>query len=310
MDVWLEKTGKRIDQKDSFALRFGSFAESFVADEYALTTGEILVCDDRPVVHPDYDYCVGHVDRYVVKDPDQPLWGIDWKINAKKLLECKTANYFSQGEWGEVGTDAIPLPYLCQCLWYLELTGVSHIDVAVLLGGSDLRIYSITEDQELQTLLVQKAVHFWTEYVLKDIPPPPQSISDCQTLFARAVPGKTMEASPETLRLISQLQSLEKDCQAHEEQIEGIKQMLMERMGDAEVLAYQGTPLITWKTPKPSYRIDTKRLSLEHPELIKAYQSPIQSSRCFVVKDLPSSLEDPLFEKVYPSDAQALGATL
>jgi len=27
MDVWLEKTGKRVDQKDSFALRFGSFAE-------------------------------------------------------------------------------------------------------------------------------------------------------------------------------------------------------------------------------------------------------------------------------------------
>ncbi len=38
MDVWLEKTGKKVDSIDSFALRFGSFAESFIADEYALLT--------------------------------------------------------------------------------------------------------------------------------------------------------------------------------------------------------------------------------------------------------------------------------
>jgi predicted phage-related endonuclease len=32
MDIWLEKTGKKVDRKDNFALRFGSFAESFIAD--------------------------------------------------------------------------------------------------------------------------------------------------------------------------------------------------------------------------------------------------------------------------------------
>jgi len=70
-----------------------------------------------------------------------------------------------------------------------------------------------------------------------------------------------------------------------EEQINEIKQSLMQTMADAEVLTYRGKPLITWKAPKPSYRIDTKRLSLDHPELITQYQSPIQSSRRFVVKD-------------------------
>ncbi len=43
MDVWLEKTGKKVDTKNSFTLRFGSFAESFIANEYALLTGEHLV---------------------------------------------------------------------------------------------------------------------------------------------------------------------------------------------------------------------------------------------------------------------------
>jgi predicted phage-related endonuclease len=288
MDVWLEKTGKRIDRKDSFALRFGSYTESFIADEYAKVTSNYLVAYTNGLLHPEHPFCVGHIDRFVTNYPDEGIFH-NGKVNAKKLLECKTANTFSQNDWGEPGTDAVPLPYLCQCLWYLGITGLSQIDVAVLFGGSELKIYTIDRDPELEILLFQKAVHFWHEHVQKDIPPKPQSLSDCQALFAKAITGKTLEANPETLKLIQQLQSLETDSKENEEQIETIKQELMQAMADAEVLAYQGTPLITWKSPKPSYRLDTKRLSIEHPELIKQYQSPIQNSRRFVVRDVEVS---------------------
>lgn len=132
--------------------------------------------------------------------------------------------------------------------------------------------------------------YFIAEHVQKDIPPKPQSISDCQALFQRSVAGKTLEASSEALDLIRQLKALESQTHAEEEQIDTIKQTLMKHMANAEVLTYLGKPVITWKAPKLSYRIDTKRLTLEHPELVKAYQSPIQSSRRFVVKDLPEEL--------------------
>lgn len=290
MDVWLEKTGKKVDTKDSFALRFGSFAESFIADEYALLTGEHLVEHSQGLVHSRYSFCVGHIDRFVLEKKGLPLFNSDGGLHAKKLLECKTANQYSQSDWGEPGTDAIPLPYLCQCLWYLGITNLSEIDVAVLLGGSDLRVYTVTRDLELESLLFEKAALFWTEHVQKDIPPKPQSMTDCQALFQRASIGKTLEANPEVISLIQQLKALESQAQVEEAQIDTIKQTLMETMADAEVLTYLGKPLITWKAPKPSYRIDAKRLGLEHPELIKAYQSPIQSSRRFVVKDLPEEL--------------------
>jgi predicted phage-related endonuclease len=138
--------------------------------------------------------------------------------------------------------------------------------------------------------MFEKAVFFWTEHVQKDIPPKPQSIDDCQTLFQRASLGKTLEANPEVLDLIRQLKALESQTQVEEEQIDAIKQQLMENMADAEVLTYRGKPVVTWKAPKPSYRIDTKRLSLDHPELVKAYQSPVINSRRFVVKDLPEEM--------------------
>jgi putative phage-type endonuclease len=290
MDVWLEKTGKKVDRNDSFALRFGSFAESFVANEYAILTGEKLVDHPHGLIHPKYSFCVGHIDRFILDNRDLPLFTTDGVLNAKKLLECKTANHYSQSDWGEAGTDAIPLPYLCQCLWYLGITDLAEIDIAVLLGGSDLRIYTITRDLELESLIFEKATFFWTEHVQKDIPPKPQSIDDCQALFQRSSVGKSIEANPETIALIQQLKTLEAQTQGDEEQIAAIKQQLMETMADAEVLTYFGKSIVTWKAPKPSYRIDTKRLSLEHPELIKTYQNPIHSSRRFVVKDLPREL--------------------
>ena len=90
--------------------------------------------------------------------------------------------------------------------------------------------------------------------------------------------------------LIRKLKVSEAQARVEEAQIDAIKQQLMEYMTDAEVLTYLGKPVITWKAPKPSYRIDTKRLGLDHPELIKSYQTPIQSSRRFVVKDLPEEI--------------------
>lgn len=287
MDVWLEKTGKRASTKDGFALRFGSYAEQFIADEYARLTSEALINHPGGLVHPEHSFCVGHIDRFVLAKTDAPLICEDGALNAKKILECKTANYYSQHDWGEAGTDAIPLPYLCQCLWYLGITNLSEMDVAVLLSGSELRIYTVSRDRELETLIFQKAITFWHEHVLKDIPPKPQSIEDCQALFHKASIGKSIEANLETLTLIQRLKTLESQAQGNEAQIEAIKQTLMEQMADAEILTYAGKPIVTWKAPKPSYRIDTKRLSVDYPELIKAYQSPIQSSRRFIVKELP-----------------------
>lgn len=274
MDVWIEKTGKRVNHTNSFALRFGSFAESFIADEYSLLTGEHIVDHPHGIAHPQHSFCVGHIDRFVLDSKELPLFANNGTLNAKKLLECKTANHYSQGDWGEPGTDAIPLPYLCQCLWYLGITNVPEIDVAVLLAGSDLRIYTITRDLELEALLFEKAAFFWNEYVQRDLPPKPQSVSDCQGLFQRGSIGKTMEASKDAIVLIQQLKVLESQAQVEEEQIERIKQRFMETMADAEVLTYLGRPLITWRAPKPSYRIDTKRLSVDHPELVKPINIP------------------------------------
>ncbi len=85
VDVWMEKTGKEIAVKDSLPLRFGQFAEEFVAFEYALATGLSLANHDAAVCHPVYQFMYGLIDRFVLNG-DTPLIGEDGRIPASRIL--------------------------------------------------------------------------------------------------------------------------------------------------------------------------------------------------------------------------------
>ena len=278
LEVWMEKTGKEVRQLDSLPLRFGSFAEEFVASEYARATGFELLHDESIYIHPTHPMMSAHVDRFIL--------GEGLNKPATRLLECKTANPFARGEWGEPGTDQVPMSYLCQCIWYMAITGIEQCDLAVLFGNNDFRIYEIARDFELEALVIEKALHFWNEYVLKDIAPPAQTEGDYQTLFKKSDPSKTIEANPKTVELIRQLQLLNTQSGDVDEQITQIKQHIMNEMQEAEVLCYQGNVIATWKAPKTSFRLDSKRLELEEKEVFERFKMPVQNSRRLVIKSL------------------------
>jgi putative phage-type endonuclease len=308
LQVWMEKTGKDTKKSDSLPMRFGSFAEGFVASEYSRATGFELIHDESIYIHPTHSFMSAHIDRFVLPKSDLSNAGKrnsdtkstrvnsinDNKINPNlfsRILECKTANPFATNEWGEAGTDHVPMSYLCQCIWYMAITGIDKTDLAVLFGNSDFRVYEITKDLELEELVIQKAMGFWHQYVLKDIPPPISSEQDCQLLFSKSDSTKTVEASDETLELTRRLHILNGEITAYEKEISQIKQNLMNQMGSAETLMFKENVLATWKAPKPSNRLDTKKLELEHPELYANYKMPIQNSRRLVIKELSNIVE-------------------
>jgi len=275
LEVWMEKTGKETKRLDSLPLRFGSFAEEFVAREYSRATGFELLHDESIYLHPQHAYMSAHMDRFVLEVGSS---------SPTRILECKTANPFSSVDWGEVGSDQVPMSYLCQCIWYMAITAIDKTDLAVLFGNSDFRIYEIARDQALEELVIAKATTFWNEHVLKDIPPPAQSEADCQTLFSKGDPAKLVEAKAETLLLTKRLHTLNSEINVREEEISSIKQTIMSQMGEAELLTYQGRTLASWKAPKPSFRLDSKTLELEHPEIASNYKIPVQNSRRLMVK--------------------------
>jgi len=277
LEVWLEKTGKEVASKDSLPMRFGSFAEEFVAREYARATNAQLAHDQSIHIHPEHFYMCAHIDRFIL--------GAERALPTK-ILECKTANAFAKSDWGQVGSDEVPMSYLAQCAWYMAITGIEQTDLAVLFGNHEFRIYEIMRDQDLEKLVIQKAYDFWHEYVLKDIAPPVSSVSDCQLLFSQGKSDKRVEADMAMYESTKQLQFLNAQIAQREEEASNIKQCLMSAMGHAESLYYQGQLLATWKAPKTSYRLDAKRMEQEHPDLFENYRTPMQNSRRLVVKNL------------------------
>ena len=280
LEVWMEKTGKETKVQDSLPLRFGSFAEAFVASEYSKAAGVNLLHDESIYIHPKHPYMSAHIDRFVLGDGQNSP--------PTKILECKTANPFAQADWGEAGSDQVPMSYLAQCVWYMAITGIDKTDLAVLFGNSDFRIYQIERDLELEKLVLEKAMQFWQNHVLTDIAPAAQTSNDYQMLFKKEALGKTVEANRATVGLIERLHILNRSIEVQEEQVSQIKKAIMDQMQDAQTLRYQDHILATWKAPKPSYRVDNKRLETEHPDLISQYQILVSNSRRLIIKELKS----------------------
>ena len=243
-----------------------------------------MVHHEASVIHPNYSFLQGHVDRFSLSAPG-PLFNEEGRCLANSLLECKTAHPYHQAEWGESGTDEVPIHYLIQCAWYLLLTQVPYCDIAVLFGNSDLRVYQIPRDQELEDLLLHHAVKFWEEYVLKDCPPPAKSEADYQQIFHKSS-SRTIEATAETVELVKAFHLAQQQINHYELEISNLKQSIMNTMQDAEILSSSGNVIATWKAPKPSIRIDTKKLSEEHPEWVLPYQVPTQTSRRLLIKPI------------------------
>jgi putative phage-type endonuclease len=290
LDVWLEKTGKSSSQTSNLAMRFGSFAEDFVANEYALSSGLYLRPATNSFIHPSIPYFCAHIDRLVFETP--PSIELDQTPN--KILECKTANPFRQADWGDAGTNQVPLSYLCQCAWYMSITNIDRTDLAVLFGNSDFRIYSIDRDKELENLILDKAHIFWNKYVLKDIAPPTTTEADCKKLFQKSNPKKTIEADKELLRLAREYQQLLLKIEEADDRINLIKQSIMNTMQDAQSICIGKHELISWKNTKPIARFDSSEFEKAHPDLYRAFQKVSDGSRRFVFK--PLALENELIK--------------
>ena len=285
LELWSELvSGEEAPTRDLIHLRFGQHAESFIASEYERATDHFTVKHTPTLFHKQHGFMFGHVDRFVVEIPDTPAV-VDGCITAGKLLECKTSSAYSKNDWGESGTDQVPPLYLVQCAWYMAITECQSADLAVLIGNSDFRVYTIERDLELEGLIVSHAQHFWHEHVLAQLPPAPINVQDAALLFPKESAGLSVEADEKLLETIRSYKDSTSKSIAFGNDCEKLKLEILNYMGQAEKLTHAGKTLATWKCAKASSRIDTKGLALAHPEIASNFMTSVLGSRRFLLKD-------------------------
>lgn len=265
LDVWLDKTGRATSDADSLPLRFGTYAEEFVAQEYVRATGNRVERFNTLLQHPTAPI-IGNVDRLVVPTGAKRASHMG-RVRADRILECKTAGIHAAGRdsaWGEPGTDEVPESYLIQGAVYLLLTGCTHLDLAVLIGGNaDFRIYTIGRDPELENLLVETARRWWTDHVLADTPPDPQSETEARQRWPVHAPGVCVEIDDQAAADLRALASIKGGILHLEKQEKALRDRLLPAFGDAEHIIFQGQQLATFKANKTGQRVDWQAVASE-----------------------------------------------
>lgn len=222
LQVWSEKRGEAPPVEQTPAMRWGLVLEPVIAEEYTLETGRRLWTPEQVYHHPEHDFLVGTPDRLVIGD--------------RRGLEVKTANGFMASEWGPAGTDQVPAHYLIQCLHYMAVTGYRVWDLAVLIGGSDFRVYTIHWDEAAGQQLVTRLAAWWARHMVEGVEPPAMR-GDVEWLNRR-YPRETLDLAPASIEhhLLAaefKLASLDfKDAEARKEAAAAaVKQVIGERQG-------------------------------------------------------------------------------
>jgi putative phage-type endonuclease len=279
--LYQEKIGAFIDEPDSEKQRVfarGKRLEPVViemmVDELESRGHEVeILARNERYQHPDHPFLACEID-------------VELSIDGEEMSgEIKTVNQFAAKDWGEQGTDELPLHYLSQVMHGLMIVPRRRAIVAALIGADDLRIHFVDRDQETIDLIKEKEIEFWKRVQDKE-PPDPSTGKDVKFLYARDH-GLVMDADDELASLCAQYRGHKVTMKSLEELLDELSTKIKLKMGDASVLMHEGRKIATWKNNKDGESTDWKSLAISmNPdvELIRQFTKLKQGARPFSVK--------------------------
>jgi putative phage-type endonuclease len=233
-DVYLEKCGEgEREREDRLPMRWGKLLEPVIRQAYANETGREV----RAVGflrHPTLSFIVGN--------PDGDC--------GDRGLECKLDRWGRN--WGEPGTDQVPLPYIAQAQHYMLLMPRwEAIDFGVPIGGWDFRIYTVPRDEAIQRQIVEAESEFWSR-VMRREPPPPVSPADAIKRWGRLASKGVVQATDEMQEAIERMRARKAAIAAATRLFDDDKTLIMTALGDSgdTLVGPDGEVLATWKLDK------------------------------------------------------------
>ncbi len=203
-ELYLEKIGEsKPNQGMTEGQYIGHLLEPIIRDEFCKRNNVTIETPDT-ITHPTYTFLRANIDGFIK----------DWNA----VFEAKCANEFKGKEWGEDGSDVIPLAYLVQVAHYCIVTDAQEAYIMVFLGDLKFKQYRYVRDLQLECRIIEEAEKFWNA-VQNKIPPAPVSIDDLKLKYARteATPivigdkiTDAVKALIETKRILDELAEKEK----------------------------------------------------------------------------------------------------
>jgi len=237
--LYLDKIGEGEIREETEQQYWGNRIEPLIRQEFEIRNN-VKVEERETIIHPMYDFLRGNLDGFIPE------------LNA--VLEVKCSNSFMSHEWGEDGSDVIPMQYLVQVAHYCAITNAESAFIAVLIGGNQYRQFKYTRDLELEMHLIEAARKFW-ECVVNRTPPDATNLTDLRIMFPNHIERKSVTVNEDVKEHVSKLFNTRLQKKALEDVEEKTKFNIMQFMTDSEVLLDDaGKELISWKTNKRGSR--------------------------------------------------------
>lgn len=269
-ELWLDKTDQVLpDESAGEAAYWGNQMEEVVAKEFEKRTGKKVRRSNMMYQHPEHDFMLANVDRFVVGED--------------AILECKTASAYLAKEWE---SDEVPATYLVQIQHYLAVTGKSKAYVAVLIGGNKFIWKEIDRDEELINQIIAFELDFWETNVKGQLAPALDGSSAAEKYlkdrFAKSEDKQII--LPKTFNeYLTERANLERDIKLLETRKKEIDNNIKGHMESAEK-ALSDNYEVSWKS-MTSKRVDTKKLKEKFSDI---YLTVLMEShsRKFTVKEI------------------------
>lgn len=262
--LWADKTSDAVDVIDNPRMEWGRRLESVVLRKYA---------EDLP--RP--DYLIAPCD--VVTSAEHPFMSCTPDaLLPDRVVEVKTAGLSSAREWGEPGSDAVPMHYLLQVTHQMVVTGRRLADIPVLIAGNDYRLYTVNYDEELAALLIERERAFW-RHVEDRTPPDVASIADAVARWPKDT-GTKVEATLDVYHAILKMQEIKEDLDRLEADYDALQLAVKTCMAEHSTLVDSANEVLaTWKAQSRS-QFDYSGFKAKHPDLYAQF-SQKQSTRVF-----------------------------
>jgi putative phage-type endonuclease len=247
------------DRPDNTLMEWGRRLEDVIADWYSeQPNGHKLQRIGRRS-HPDHEWMSASLDRHTVG------------ARPRRLVEIKTAPYGGD-QWGEPGTAEIPLHVLIQVQHQLAVVGYSVADVAVLIHGSDPRIYTVERDDELIAGLIELESDFMA-CVREGRTPDYAGLADKGKRVRPPVDGE-ITADPALDRLIASTFAATETRKAAEEAERGLKARLTELI-DPYAVVHGSAVDVIYRPNRPSVKVGWEYVAKAYRKAIAGLQRDI-----------------------------------
>ena len=266
----MRKTGRKEAEADNEAMYFGRIFEPILREEFSKRTGLKVQTCPFMFASKEYPFMIANIDGVVTE-----------KDGTKALLEIKTTNSFTTTKELE---DGLPVEWYFQVQHYLSVVSLRRGYVAVLIGGNQLKYQVVERDEETIENIIALEIHFWNEYVLKDVPPPADynSGESLATLYPES-DGSSVILPIESEQLVAEylkIKSAEEELKKSKAETENkLKAMLKESESGVTPSGHK----VSWKSYSQS-RFDTTKFKAAHADLAAQFTTTT-SGRKFSVSE-------------------------